>query len=249
MAEHREWSFRSAARLSLLTALLLVVDASVRLAACQRSVQGFTLGVTSLSDLIGKRGEPQDSGRTNDGWRYIVYGRSPRYAYYYSSDDFILEWARVFPVSGYTAARVHEAFGRPDTTLYGDDLSKREHFDSAGVIVEFGPDGNVSYIEYQPSHGFSIASRRHRRATLVLDSILADTLGRVLGVSRVVALDSLNILKRAREARIVWRARPPAQRGPLARPVAEHAARYDSLCAVMNCQGILRANRAFDSDP
>jgi len=102
----------------------------------QQDVQGVTLGKTKLSELRTMRNDEASSGKNVDGWLYITFRETPPvYTYYYSEEDSIIEWARVFVVDGYTVTRVREAFGKPDTTTFGEDLSKRQTFRSGDIVV------------------------------------------------------------------------------------------------------------------
>jgi hypothetical protein len=48
-------------------------------------VQGASLGVTTVRQLIETRGEPADTGRNVGGWLFVGFGQGqPRYIYYFS---------------------------------------------------------------------------------------------------------------------------------------------------------------------
>ncbi len=209
----------------------------------QNQVQGATLGVTTLTELRSTRGEPADTGKNVDGWLYVTFGQvPPQYTYYFSPEDSIIEWARVFVIDGYSAKRVHEAFGRPDTTVFGVDLSKNESFKSGKIIVSYKPNGDVDYIEYHPDTFHSIGVRRARIAWAKRDSVLAEAI--MQEHPALMEDQALDSLRDYRDARSKVRAqKPPSPR------LQARAARLDSLCAKVDCDRILTASRAFDTKP
>lgn len=215
----------------------------------QQNVQGVVLGVTSMSTIISARGAPSDSGKSNDGWLYVAFGADlPRYFYYFSPDDSIVEWARVFVIDGYTASRVHEAFGRPDTVEYGEDLSKKEEFSRRNVVVEYRANGDVSYIEYHTDFGHSIGSRRASRAYATIDTLMSQSLRLDNpALNTGVAMDSVRIFRKAFELRIFHPY--SGSKTPLSRLTLIRAARYDSLCVVVTCDLVARNMRAGDHKP
>ena len=178
-----------------------------------------------------------------DGWLYVTFGEErPQYTYYFSPEDSIIEWARVFVIDGYTAKRVREALGRPDTTVFGDDLSKQETFKSGQISVEYKPGGDVSYIEYHSDPFNSIGFRRAKRASAKRDSSIAEAI--MLehpAITEEQALDSVRAYKDAQSK--VRTQKPPSTR------LRARAARLDSLCARVDCDAIVRANRAFETKP
>jgi len=104
-----------------------------------------------------------DTGRNVDGWLYIRVGQErPQSTYYVSAEDSVVEWAGVFVVDGYTASRVHEAFGRPDTTIFGEDLAKEEVFKYGAISASYKPNGDVAYIEYSRAVVLTTRLRRLR---------------------------------------------------------------------------------------
>jgi len=217
----------------------------------QQVVEGTTLGVTRVSDLIEVRGTPVHAGNNVDGCHYVSFGgERPIYTYYFSPEDSIVEWARVFVVSGYTPTRVREAFGRPDSTTFGADLSKHELFSARHVSVEYAPSGDVNYIEYHPDSDQSIGDRRAQRATAVIDSVMAETLVQDHpGLSQVMGIDSVRMYRYASIAVVVRNFTPAVRRKPLPQTTVTAATRYQSLCARIDCDAILKAHRAYDSQP
>jgi hypothetical protein len=153
-----------------------------------------------------------------------------------------VEWARVFVIDGYTAKRVHEAFGRPDTTTFGEDLSKQEVFKSGAITVSYKPDGNVDYIEYHSDLINSIGLRRAKRAAGKRDSVIAEAIMQDHPtLTEEQALDSVRAYRDARSK--VRTQKPPSPR------LLARVARLDSLCAQVDCDAILSAHRAFDTNP
>src|SRR5579859_3988072 len=194
----------------------------------QEDVQGVKLGVTTVRQLQTIRNDPAESGKTVDGWEYISFGNNlPKYTYYFSPDDSIVEWARVFVKEGYTVTRVREALGRPDTTTFGEDLSKQQTFKSGGIIVAYKPNGEVSYIEYHPRFPYGIVSRRFQVAVKIRDSVIAAALlQQHPDITIDQAMDSVNQMILARGVRS--RAK---DRKAVSRRILLKAARLDSLCA------------------
>jgi hypothetical protein len=207
--------------------------------------------MTHARELETIRGATGDTGRNVDGWRYAQFGDArPIYTYYFSPDDSIVEWARVFVIAGYTPARVHEAFGQPVTTTYGDDLSKHESFKAGDVQVSYHPDGTANYIEYHPGSSYSIGQRRATRAQGVVDSVITEAvLQDHPGISEAVAADSVRLLRLATLRRALNRIAPAATRKPLPPLFVSRAARYDELCERVGCEAIRQANRAYDPAP
>lgn len=212
----------------------------------QRNVQGATLGVTTVRELITTRGEPVDTGKNVDGWLYVGFGQGPRYTYYFSPEDSVVEWARVFVTDGYTAQRVHEAFGRPDTTAFGEDLSKQEIFKSGAIVAWYKPNGDVGYIEYHAAN--SIGFRRASRAVARQDTLMAVMIAMDHpGLSQSQALDTVKAL-RAAHVKSLFQKRGKSATFRAAIQAAQ-AARFDSLCAQVDCAEILRSRRAYDPTP
>jgi hypothetical protein len=227
------------ARSGLLGLVLAVLPSWVR---GQRDVQGAALGVTTVRQLIGTRGEPADTGKNVGGWLYVGFGERPRYYYYFSPEDSVVEWARVFVIDGYPASRVHEAFGHPDTTVFGDDLSKQETFKSGAIVASYKPNGDVGYIEYHPDLYYSIGFRRARRTWAKRDSVMADAI--VQEHPALAEDEALDSVKAYSAAWVKVGAKKPSSAW-----LAAQVARFDSLCAKVDCAAIMRANRAFDTKP
>jgi hypothetical protein len=233
----------------LSTFLLSTIATVLPLRLCsQQEVRGVKLGVTNARELRTMRQDETTSGKTPDGWSYIAFGLDvPRYTYYFSQEDSIVEWARVFVTNGYTAARVREAFGRPDTTSFGEDLSKRETFTAKGVVVSYRSDNQVSFIEYHPHLLDRLPFRRYRRATKVRDSVLADVMSELHPeMTWPQVLDSVRIIVTAKARTDL---QPGTSASALAAKTKRQAARFDSLCAQIDCEQIMAAHRAFDSKP
>lgn len=140
--------------------------------ALAQDVAGARLGVTNVAEITNLRGKPDREGNNNDGWLFVTYGRMPATTFYFSPSDSIVEWIRVHPERGRTSARVREAFGKPDTTQFGDDLSKVEVFKDGTIFVTYGDSGYVQTIEYQPNPQNRIATRRTIVAQGRIDSVL-----------------------------------------------------------------------------
>jgi hypothetical protein len=199
--------------------------------------------------LLASRGTPiDDSSKTHDGWSLVQYGEQrPLYFYYFSTDDSIVEWARVFVIDGYTAARVHQAFGKPDTVEFGDDLSKREEFKTGLVTVAYRPSGDVDFVEYHTDLLHNLGVRRAARADAAVDSALAAV---IAPGSSTPDSASLSRARKIREARSLLEVTRTAPHAPtLSRTVLRLAAQYDSLCALAGCDLIYSSHRAWDRTP
>ncbi len=235
-----------ASRSALVGVALAILPAQVR---GQRDVQGATLGVTTVRQLIETRGMPADTGRNVSGWLFVAFGQEPRYIYYFSPEDSVVEWARVFVIDGYTASRVHEAFGRPDTLMFGEDLSKQESFKRGAILASYKPNGDVGYIEYHPDVRNSIGFRRARRADARQDTLMANAIALNSGeLGQAQALDTVKVLRAAHIKLLFQKSRnkPATVR---ARIEAAQSARWDSLCVQVACDGIRRSGRVYDTDP
>jgi hypothetical protein len=217
-----------------------------------QDVNGVSLGVTTAAAVLTTRNDRPQTGKNVDGWLYYSFGTvSPRYTYYFSAQDSVIEWARVSVTDGYTAERVHEAFGSPDTTAYGADLSKQESFKHGSIFVEYKPDGSVNYVEYHATYPISL--RRTDRANRVIDSVLTAVLVREHhGLTDSAAADSVRGMSLAKALIDNWGHTPLASQAPalapppLARALAE---RYEDLCIRINCVSTLTMYRAGDGTP
>lgn len=225
--------------------LALVVVTQRR--ALGQDVNGVSLGQTTVSTLLQNRSDTTATGKNVNGWQYLSFGTGPTYTYYFSPEDSIIDWARVFVTEGYTAGRVHEAFGKPDTTEYAPDLSKHESFKKGQVFVSYKPDGTVAYVEYHAT--ISIGLRRQARANRAIDSLMAAVLIR----AHPELTDSLandSVLFFTAGALVVESWNNGLYRKTAPKPAMLHAAsRYQNLCALIGCDSILTANRAGDGTP
>lgn len=225
--------------------LVLVVTTQRR--ALGQNVNGVSLGQTTVSALLENRSDTTATGKNVNGWLYLSFGTGPTYTYYFSPEDSIIDWARVFVTEGYTAARVHEAFGKPDTTAFAPDLSKQESFRNGKVFVSYKPDGTVAYVEYHAT--LTIGLRRQANANAAIDTLMASVLKRAHPeLTDSLANDSVLFLTAAKLLVDSWdnglyRKTPPKF------PTRRAALRYQNLCALISCDSVLTAHRAGDDTP
>jgi hypothetical protein len=216
-----------------------------------QSVAAVDLGETPLRALLARRGNPSDTGTQNNGWRYVSYApRGRGETFYFSPSDSIIEWVRIFPEPGRSSERVHEAFGPPDTTKFGDDLSKMEFFKHGTIMVRYTESNTVAMIDYYSEPWQRIGLRRAARAETRIDSTLATL---ILGMpcrtrncpAFVKAGDSARVLRSA-SARVRGLV---AAGKPVPADLYTVSNVYDSLCALADCPQIYRDARAFDDNP
>ena len=229
---------------------LLLCATDVHAQDRRREVNGVFLGETPVGTVVRLRGERKE-GVNDGGWNFVAYERSnATTVYYFSVEDSIIEWARVFPARGTTLARVHSVLGKPDTIEFDEALSRVElYFDQDATVIYDG-DSTVHFIDYSVPVDKAIGMRRKRRAEAHLDSLVAL---RLMGMPCVkkpcAAWDSAKNragrLRWARDERAVYQ----YTTDPFPDSLQRAATKYDTLCAVVACDEVWRRFRVWDNSP
>jgi hypothetical protein len=141
---------------------ILVVAISTSLSA--QSVKGARLGLSTVAEIRRNRGEPDQVGQTEDGrQKFISY---PGVIFYFSPDDSIVDFARVFPSDRLTRRGVVARLGRPRRSSLTEEL-RRSDFYGDSLVVVYNAADSVLYLEY-----FTVRDRSHRRILSALDSLV-----------------------------------------------------------------------------
>ena len=234
----------------LLTAIATFTTCLVSTLRCQ-SVDDVELGITSVAQVVRLRGAPSDYGQTNDGWQYVSFGAPPsiQTVLYFAEEDSIIDWVRVLPEPGRTAARVHEALGKPDTTEFTSDLSRVDLYAGGRVSVRYDNNDFVRWIEYHEYPYRSLGVRRFDRIEASIDTLIAKRLsdGKCAGPACQAFDTALDSALTMHIAALTRDSTPKGKAIPL--HTRQLAALRDSLCLAIDCGHVLVTRGAFNGDP
>jgi hypothetical protein len=95
-------------------------------------------------------GEPDISGLTENGKHYFL--RYGDVGYYFSVEDSIADFLRIFPTDTIRRADVHRRLGRPGHTQMSADLSAAESYGDT-LTVAYSAANTVKWLEYSARKG------------------------------------------------------------------------------------------------
>jgi hypothetical protein len=115
--------------------------------AAAQSIRGVELGKTTMGEVQRNHTmEPDETGLTEDGRdTYLKYGNV---GYYFSVEDSVADFVRIYPTGKMARADVHRRLGRPRRSSIGADLSATDFFGDTLVVVYTAANA-VSFLEYE----------------------------------------------------------------------------------------------------